>query len=86
MKRKTKADNEREFVQHILAAGIKSWCEMDENRHTHYCFWLKNGETRYWTNLSAQSQKLLGLNDNDPQEAQEGATLIKIIEEAMKDD
>lgn len=63
MKRKVKADYEREFVQHIASVGIKNWCEMDEGRKTYYCFWLKNGETRYWTNLSDESRDVLGLNE-----------------------
>lgn len=63
MKRKTKADYEREFVQHIASVGIKNFCEMDEGRKTYYCFRLKNGTERYWTNLSDESRDALGLNE-----------------------
>ena len=63
MKRKVKADYEREFVQHIVSIGIKTWCEMYDHGRLHYCFWLKNGETRYWTNFSDESRDTLGLNE-----------------------
>ena len=63
MKRKTKADYEREFVQHIASVGIKGWCEMDEGRKTYYRFWLKDGTERYWTNLLDESRDALWLNE-----------------------
>lgn len=63
IKHKTKADCELEFVDYILSVGIERWCEMDEGNKCYYCIWLKNGETRYWTNLSDESIKKLSFDN-----------------------
>lgn len=51
-----KAEAEKIFVQEIVKCiqdiGLDFWCEMDEGRHTYYCFTFKNGSQRFWTDLS----------------------------------
>lgn len=61
-KHKTKVDCEKEFVEYILSVGIEKWCEMDERNKTYYQIHLKNGEIRYWTNLSDESLKKLSFD------------------------
>lgn len=53
---KSKAECESQFVDYVLSVGgIEKHCEMDEGRKTYYQFWLKNGEIRHWTNMSAEN-------------------------------
>ena len=59
MKYENKTEYERDFVQHLLSVGIKGYSEMYDRGKTYYMFNLKNGETRYWTNLSEESLKAL---------------------------
>lgn len=59
---KSKAEHEKEFVQSLLSVGIKNYGAMDERGNTYYVIYLKNGTTRYWTNLSDESLKLMGGN------------------------
>lgn len=56
---KSKAVWEKEFVQFLLSVGIKSYGAMDEGRNTYYIIYLKNETTRYWTNFSDESLKML---------------------------
>lgn len=65
MSAKPKAEYEKEFVQHLLEVGIKGYSEMYAHGRLHYMFNLENGETRYWTNLSEDSLKKLGLREED---------------------
>lgn len=61
-----KAEQEKIFVQQILdAGGIKSYYEMYERGNYYYCFDLNNGTRRYWTNLSEESAKVLGISIRD---------------------
>jgi hypothetical protein len=58
---KCKEEAEKEFVDHILSVGgILSCSEMDCGNATYYKFSVKNGETRYWTNMSEENLKRLG--------------------------
>lgn len=59
MSYKTKAEQERKFVQFLLSVGIKSMGEMDGGRNTYYVIYLNNDTTRYWTNFSDESLKLM---------------------------
>lgn len=57
-----KADAEKQFIQQVLnAGGIKSYYEMYERGNYYYCFDLKDGSRRYWTNLSEDGAKKLGI-------------------------
>lgn len=59
---KTKLQQENEFVDYILSVGgIKSHAEMDEGKKTYYEFRLANGTKRYWTNMSDENLKRLGI-------------------------
>ena len=51
---KNKAYYEDLFVKHLLEVGVENWCETYERGNYYYCFWLKNGEQRYWTNMSEE--------------------------------
>ena len=42
------------IVKHLLEVGVENWCETYERGNYYYCFWLKNGEQRYWTNMSEE--------------------------------
>lgn len=58
-----KADAEKQFVQQLLdAGGIESYYETYEHGNYYYCFDLKNGTRRYWTNLSDESAEILGIS------------------------
>ena len=58
-----KADAEKQFIQQVLnAGGIKSYYETYEHGNYYYCFDLQDGSRRYWTNLSEESAKKLGIN------------------------
>ena len=54
---------EDKFVNMLLEIGIKTRCEMSEGRNTYYCFWLKDGQQRYWTNLSNENRKKVGFDN-----------------------
>ena len=59
-----KAECEKEFVDYILSVGgLGSHAEMDEGRNTYYEFRLKNGTKRYWTNMSDENLKRLGIEE-----------------------
>ena len=63
---KKKAEIEKEFVAEILAdGGVDTYGNSygDGNRHLYWFFNLKNGKRRYWTNLSEESQKILGIGE-----------------------
>lgn len=58
---KSKAKFEDEFVEQIKAAGIE-WCsKMYERGHWYWCFMLKDGQQRFWKDLSEENQKKLGV-------------------------
>ena len=58
-----KVECEKEFVDYILKIGLIGYAEMDEKRNTYYEFRLKNGELRYWKNLSQENRERLGMED-----------------------
>lgn len=61
---KTKAECEEEFVDMIIdKGGLKSWGETYDNGHWYQFFDLKNGERRYWTNMSDKSKEDLGIGE-----------------------
>ena len=61
-----KADAEKQFVQEVLnAGGVKGYYETYEHGNYYYCFDLNNGTRRYWTNLSEESAKVLGISIRD---------------------
>lgn len=62
---KKKEQQEKEFVDYILSVGgIKGYAAMDEGRRTHYEFRLNNGTLRYWTNMSTENLKRLGIESD----------------------
>lgn len=66
MKYKKKADQEREFVDMIIAkGGVKNCICMAEGRDDFYQLELKNGEIRYWKNFSDESLISLGIGGNE---------------------
>ena len=54
-----KAEQERAFVDMLLEIGIKNYGASDDNGNTYWFFNLEDGQQRYWTNLSEESQKKL---------------------------
>ncbi len=52
MSKKNKAYYEDLFVKHLLEVGVKTWCKSYDMGYYYYCFWLLNGEQRFWTNMS----------------------------------
>ena len=52
-----KAEREKEFINLLLAIGIKSHGSCDDHGSTYWFFNLENGQQRYWTNLSEKNQK-----------------------------
>lgn len=59
---KTKAECEKEFVEQVQSVGgVKGYGCMAEGRKEYWYFDLANGTRRYWTNLSEENQKILGV-------------------------
>ena len=56
-------EHEDEFVAYIKNIGIDEKLCMAEGVNNYYRFILKNGEYRYWTNLSMEHQKELDFID-----------------------
>ena len=52
-----KVYHEKIFVEQILAVGIERVYETDEGNKTYYCFNLKNGTQRFWTDLSKENKE-----------------------------
>lgn len=65
----SKAEAEKKLLEHIIEKGLKGHAVMNgegRNRNTeYYCFNLKNGEQRFWTNPSHAFLKELGIDDQD---------------------
>ena len=58
---KSKAKFEDEFIEQIQAAGIE-WCsKMYERGLWYWFFMLKDGQQRFWKDLSEENQKTLGV-------------------------
>ena len=53
--KKNKAYYEKQFVEELLKVGVSQYSAMDERNNTYYCFWLKDGTQRYWTNMSEKN-------------------------------
>lgn len=55
---KGKVDAENELLKHIKHIGLEWWAaqrgEGVSLNNVYYCFYLKNGEQRYWCNPSAE--------------------------------
>lgn len=59
-----KSEREKEFVDYILSSGgIDCYGKQYERGHWYWFFNLKNGERRYWTDMSEKSQKILGISE-----------------------
>lgn len=63
----TKDQYEKELVDHILAVGLETMMEMYGEGHKrnnlYYRFVLKNGEERYFTNMSKEGLRRLGVSE-----------------------
>lgn len=61
-----KSDGEKILLEHIKENGLASYSKMNgEGRmynNWYYCFNLKNGEQRFWTNPSDGFKKELGID------------------------
>ena len=57
MKYKDKAYHEANFIEQILLVGIERVYETDEGNKTYYCFDLKNGNQRFWRDLSKENKE-----------------------------
>lgn len=59
---KKKAEQEKEFVDYILSVGgVVYHREMAEGNKTYHEFKLANDTTRYWTDMTEESLKRLGI-------------------------
>lgn len=60
-----KADAEQKLLEYIKEIGLLGYSESNgEGRHYndyYYCFNLKNGEQRFWTNPSDKFKAELGI-------------------------
>ena len=61
---KNKAQCEKEFTEYIVSIGIKTYGKTDDKGNCYWFFNLKNGMRRYWTNLSEENQKTLGVSED----------------------
>ena len=52
-----KSYHEKNFVEQILTVGIERVYETDEGNKTYYCFDLKNGNQRFWRDLSKENKE-----------------------------
>lgn len=58
---KRKADCEAEFVEQIQRIGIEWYSKMYERGRWYWCFHLRDGRQRFWTDLTEENQKELGV-------------------------
>ena len=59
-----KAEAEKLFVKELLQAGGVELCyRMCEYGNWYYCFDLKDGTRRYWTNMSKENLSKLGVKE-----------------------
>lgn len=64
MARKVKAELEKEMIELIKdAGGIKTYGCTDDNGSCYWFFNTKDGRRMYWTNLSEEGQKALGIGE-----------------------
>lgn len=60
-----KADEEKILLEHIKEIGLAGYSRMDgegrQRNNSYYCFNLKNGEQRFWTNPSDDFKAALGI-------------------------
>ena len=63
-KRLSKRECEEIFVKELLAEGFEWYAVTYERGHYYWCFQLKSCQ-RYWTNLSKDSCRKLGISDAD---------------------
>jgi hypothetical protein len=60
-----KADAEKILLEHIKEIGLEGYSRMNGEGRTYntwyYCFNLKNGEQRFWTNPSDDFKTELGI-------------------------
>lgn len=67
---KKKVDQERDFVQELLDDGgkVKEYCAMyGEGRAARFLYWqfvTGNGHVRYWTDMSRDNLRKLGVADD----------------------
>ena len=47
----SKDEAEAEFVRQLCTAGVARWYVMCEHGNFYYCFDVKNGRQRFWTNI-----------------------------------
>jgi len=59
-KAKLRVKLEEDFVKRILKIGINNMSRVREDNDWCYRFELKNGDIRYWINLSKESLEKLG--------------------------
>ena len=46
----THDEAEADFTSQLCDVGILGWCVSTE-RNFYYCFWMKDGRQRFWTNI-----------------------------------
>jgi hypothetical protein len=60
-----KVDAENKLLEHIKEIGLENYSRMNGEGRTYnnlyYCFNLKNGEQRFWTNPSEEFKTALGI-------------------------
>lgn len=64
MARKIKEELEKEMIALIKdAGGIKTYGSCDDNGHCYWFFNTNDGRRMYWTNLSEDGKKALGIGE-----------------------
>jgi hypothetical protein len=75
--KKNKAYYEKKFREYIKPIGIEWTCCMEERGNYYYCFMLKNGEQRFWTNCSQETLDYLETN-YDAESGMDKDELLKV--------
>lgn len=61
-----KSECEKEFVEQLLfQGGVIKHSEIEERGNTYHQFWIADGSIRFWTNMSVQNLKRLGLRESE---------------------
>ena len=60
-----KAEAEEKWVEQVLEVGVENYAKMYENRKMNWCFFLKNGAQRFWSDISEANQRKLGVAEED---------------------
>ena len=58
-----KAEREKRWRDDLIPVGVQKYAVMYDHGNFYWCFFMKNGTQRYWTNPSFETLILLGVDE-----------------------